>query len=278
MQINTSVSAIAITTTSVTQNPGIEETSFDDVMQSVDPTVGKQKQPFPILQKLSDIVDIAAKQGKITAAEHDEYIGLLDDIQTKLEEFKKQHHECHHHRHRMELGQMSPEKPGIQIDPLAGIMQALLSQDPASFLAQTDIVALETNSLDDLKAWADKMIQEGKLSPKAQEAITAFIELREKFVAMLTNLKTVFSEAQSTAKVTESQASASAISNIVQNTAAKTDTIIPKDTTAEDSDAVATIDTSTNTNDQTTDNTETVVEEPQSEEAVADTNTEIPTT
>jgi len=268
MQVNTSVTAMSITTTSVTQSAGIEETSFDEIMQSVEACACKEKPPFPLLQKLAEIVDLAAKQGKITAAEHDEYIGLLDNIQSKLEEFRKPHHACHPHKEQMA---MTPP-PGMGSDPLAGIMHALMSQDPAVFLIQTDIVAFETESLTDFKAWVDKMIQEGKLSPKAQEAVTAFIEMREKFVVMLTNLKTVFSEAQTTAKVTESQAYASAISNLVQNPAAKTDTIIPKDTVETATDGTVTnINTAGNSDDASSDNTEAVVET--SEEAVANSDT-----
>jgi len=258
MQVNTSVTAISITTTAVTQNTSIDALSFDEVMQAVSPSSGKEKTPFPLLQKLSEIVDLAAKQGKITASEHDNYIGLLNDIQAKLEEFRKPHHDCHPHKEQME---MTPP-PGMGADPLAGIMQALMSQDPATFLVKTDIVAFETDSLTDFKAWVDKMIQEGKLSPKAKEAINAFIEMREKFVSMLTNLKTVFSEAQNTAKVTESQASASAISNLVQNPAAKTDTIIPKATAeTESSDTVADINTAGSSDDATSEQADTVVEE-----------------
>jgi hypothetical protein len=270
MQVNTSVSTLSFTTTSVTQNAAIGDESFENVMKSADACACKHK-GFPILEQLAEIIELATNQGKITSTEATEYNALLDDIQNKLESFKDQRHACHPHREQLDMMQMSSELAPPPRGPMGGMMPINFDQNPAAFLVQTDFVAFETESLMDFKAWVNKMIEEGKLSPKAQDAITTFLALREQFVAMITDLKEAFSDVSNSATLTESEASSRLISSIVQNPAATTPIDTDSVDTETEDDTVASVATDSNSGDAATDDSVVV------EETVSDTETEAET-
>jgi hypothetical protein len=265
MQVNTSVTAISFTTTSISPNTPIEDNSFEDILQAVD-TKDNRKPPFPLLQHLSEIIALATTQGKLTTAEHDEYMSLLDDIQKKLESFQDRKHECHHHIQDMQLLSMTTETTTISGNKNASGPLIPLDQNPAAFLIQTNFVAFETESLADFKAWIDTMIQDGKLSPKASEALNKFLELREKFVAMITDLQEVFATAQKST-MTETEAASRFLSGLVQSSKATTDTMAA-DTV--ESDTIATVDTDSNTGDTETNDTIVVEAPTENEESVDD--------
>lgn len=221
MQINTtSFTAISMTTTSVT--PTTSDTSFEEVMQSVDPSACKHaKKPFPMLNQLSKIIELAAEQGKISATEKEEYMAILGQIREKLEEFKEQRQDIPKPEAPHPVAPFLAEMPTFEdsFDPLMPIQTESMA---ASFLFETDFVAFETEALADFTEWVDKMVEEGKLPPKAQEALQSFVKLREKFVAMLTELQDVFATNTPTPTLSEAEASARFMSGIVQKPVATT--------------------------------------------------------
>lgn len=217
MQINTTSFTAISMTTSMTPTTATEETSFEDIMKSVDHAAGKHgRKPFPMHQQLVTIVEQAAAQGKITAAEHDEYLAILNDIHETLEELKDKRNPLCKHEECMQMKHMLAEDLVPPEDPLSAIFPAQADQVSASFLFQTEFVSIETDALAEFKSWVEKMLEEGNLPPKAKENLEAFVALRERFVAMITDLQEAFTTTEPATSISQSEADARFMSGIVQ--------------------------------------------------------------
>ena len=224
MQINTTMTTLSMTTAMTTTLP-THETSFAEVLHAVDPSASKHaRKPFPVLQKLIEIVEQAAAQGKITATKRDEYLAILDEIHQKLEEIKDPRHPLCKHEDGMQMKHLLAEDMPTLEDPLFASMPTQAVQTAAAFLFQTEFVSFETDALEEFKTWVEKMIEEGNLLPKAKETFDAFVALRERFVAMLIALQEAFATPAPANTLSESEAAARFMSGIVQKPATPTTT------------------------------------------------------
>lgn len=177
------------------------DVSFDTFLQEA---TGAEQPKFPILDLISTVVDQAASQGKLTSTDKETYLALLEDIKEALEEMKPKHPD-----------HLKP--PMAMTDSgISGFPLALFGPNPVAFLLHTKFLSMETQSVDACKAWVvDGTSDSCASQDKAQ--FLAFLELREKFVAMLTQLSGVFGVSDSTnAGVAESQASSSQQSILIE--------------------------------------------------------------
>ena len=224
MQINTTMTTLSMTAAMTPALP-THETSFAEVLHAVDPSASKHaRKPFPVLQKLIEIVEQAAAQGKITATKRDEYLAILDEIHQKLEEIKDPRHPLCKDEDGMQMKHLLAEDRPTLEDPLFASMPTQAVQTAAAFLFQTEFVSFETDALEEFKTWVEKMIEEGNLLPKAKETFDAFVALRERFVAMLIALQEAFATPAPANTLSESEAAARFMSGIVQKPATPTTT------------------------------------------------------